>query len=496
MGGLALQLPQYLPRPLEHRVRQTRQLRHLDAVAPVRAAGDDLPQEHDVLAPGVDSHVIVPDVGQLLLQRRQLVVVGGEQRLGLQLSGAVLQHRPGDGHAVEGGGAPADLVQDQQAVLRGAAEKLRHLRHLHHEGGLSGGQIVAGADAGEDAIHHADVRPLRRDEAAHLRHEGDERHLAHVGGLTGHVGAGDDGHPLLFGAHVGVVGHEEGVAPHFLHNGMASRRDLDHAGLVHVRAAVVVLRRHLREGAQGVQLGDQRCRQLHPRHLRRHLAAQGGQQVVFQRRVPVVGGEHLVLQILQLLGDVTLAVDQRLLAYVLLGHLLLEGVGHLDVIAEYLVVPHLQGTDAGFLLFPGFQLGDEALAAGEDRPQVIHLRVEALPDHAALPNGERRLVHQRGGDAPADVLQRLQLLSQLGQRAGRKGLQAPLHLRQVLQRRAQAHQIPRPRGAVDDAAHEPLHVAHAGHGQPQLLPPHGVVHQRGHGVQPPVDGGHIHQGLL
>ena len=127
---------------------------------------------------------------------------------------------------------------------------------------------------------------------------------------------------------------------------------------------------------------------------------------------------------------------------------------------------------------------------------MIHLRVEALPDHAALPDGERRLVHQRGGDAPADVLQRLQLLSQLGQRAGRKGLQTPLHLRQVLQRRAQAHQIPRPGGAVDDAAHEPLHVAHAGHGQPQLLPPHGVVHQRGHGVQPPVDGGHIHQGLL
>ena len=71
-----------------------------DTVAAVSPAGDDLAQEDNVLAPGADGDVVVADVGQRLVQRCQLVVVGGEQGLGLQLLGTVFQHRPGDGHAV------------------------------------------------------------------------------------------------------------------------------------------------------------------------------------------------------------------------------------------------------------------------------------------------------------------------------------------------------------------------------------------------------------
>ena len=80
------------------------------------------------------------------------------------------------------------------------AQDLGHLVHLHHEGGLAGGQVVGGADAGEDPVHHADDGALGGHEGAHLGHEDDEGGLAHVGGLAGHVGAGDDGHPV-----VGVV---------------------------------------------------------------------------------------------------------------------------------------------------------------------------------------------------------------------------------------------------------------------------------------------------
>ena len=48
-----------------------------------------------------------------------------------------------------------------------------------------------------------------RDEAAHLRHEDDQRHLTHIGGFTGHVGAGDDGDPVVLRAQMGVVGDEQ-----------------------------------------------------------------------------------------------------------------------------------------------------------------------------------------------------------------------------------------------------------------------------------------------
>ena len=209
--------------------------------------------------------------------------------------------------------------------------------------------------------------------------------------------------------------------------------NLDHAAFVHGGAAVAVLHRRLRQGAQRVQLGDEGRRQLHPRHLGGDVGTQGGEQVVFQRRVPVGGGEHLVLQVLQLLGDEPLAVDQRLLADIVLRHLVAEGVGHLDIVPEHLVVAHPQGADAGLFLFTGLQLGDEALAAGQDAPQTVHLRVEAGSDHAALPNGERRLVHQRPGDALRQVVQRLQLVVQLGQRPGGERGQLGLHRRKSFQ---------------------------------------------------------------
>ena len=424
------------------------------------------------------------------------MVVGGEQRLGLQFFGTVLQHRPGDRHPIKGGGAPADLVQDQQAVPGGGAEDVGHLRHLHHKGGLSGGQVVAGADAGEDAIHHADVGAAGGNEAAHLRHQDDQRHLPHIGGLTGHIGAGDDADPLLLGTHQGVVGDEQGVRAHLLHHRVAAGLYLDDAGLVHAGAAVVVLHRHGGKGAKRIQLGDKGRGQLHTGDGLRQPGAQGGEQLVLQRGVPVLGGEHVVLQILQLLGDVALAVDQRLLADIVGGHLILEGIGYLDIIAEYLVVADLQGADAGLFLFLRLHLRQKALAAVEDAAQAIHLRVEAVPDHLALPDGERRLVHQRLPDEGRQIVEILQLLIQLVQRSGGKRCQLGLHGGEPLHGGAEGHQIPPAGGAVDHPADEPLHIRDAAEGQYQLLPGYGVLRQRRHGAEPPVDGGHVHQRLL
>ena len=174
------------------------------------------------------------------------MVMGGEQRFSPQLFevGAVLQHRPGNGHAVKGGGAPADLIQDQQAVGGGGLQNLADLRHLHHEGGLAGGQIVRRADAGENAVHHTDAGSPGRDEGADLGHQHDQRHLTHIGGFTGHVGAGDDGHPVITGAHVGIIGNEHAVAAHLLHHRMAAVVNFNDTGFVHHRAAIVVLHRH------------------------------------------------------------------------------------------------------------------------------------------------------------------------------------------------------------------------------------------------------------
>ena len=113
------------------------------------------------------------------------------------------------------------------------------------------------------------------------------------------------------------------------------------------------------------------------------LLPQRREELILQGHHPVRGGEDLVFQVLQLLGDVPLPVHQGLLADVGVRHLVLEGVGHLDVIAEDLVVADLQGPDAGALLLLGLDLRQDALAAVHDVPQAVHLLVVAVPDEAA-----------------------------------------------------------------------------------------------------------------
>ena len=103
----------------------------------------------------------------------------------------MLDHRPGQRHAVVGARAAADLVQDHQAPRRGRVQDPGRLDHLDHERALAAGQFVAGADAGEDPVGHADRRLLRRHEAADLGHQRDQCHLADVRALAGHVGTGD-----------------------------------------------------------------------------------------------------------------------------------------------------------------------------------------------------------------------------------------------------------------------------------------------------------------
>ena len=101
--------------------------------------------------------------------------MGGKQRLGskkLRIAD-VLHHRPGDGQAVEGTGSSADLIENDQAVLRRISQNIGNLGHLHHEGALAGCQIIGGAHPGKDSVTDTDIGFICRYEAAQLRHQND-----------------------------------------------------------------------------------------------------------------------------------------------------------------------------------------------------------------------------------------------------------------------------------------------------------------------------------
>ena len=122
-----------------------------------------------------------------------------------------LQHRPGDREAVQRGGAAADLVHHDQRARAGLVQDGGGLGHLHHEGGAAARQVVGRADAGEQAVDHADGGAFGRHRQAGLGEHDDQRVLPQEGGFAGHVGAGEQQHALV-GRQVAVVGHELRVA--------------------------------------------------------------------------------------------------------------------------------------------------------------------------------------------------------------------------------------------------------------------------------------------
>ena len=199
--------------------------------------------------------------------------MGGKQGVGL---GAVVQlggNAGGQRQAVKGGGAAPDLVHQHQRLRRGAVQNLRGLQHLQHEGGLRVGQVVGRADAGVDGVNRPQPAGAGRHMAADAGQQHDHRHLAHVGGFTAHIGAGDDLHALL-GAQVRVIGNEAapaGLGQPRLHHRVAPGGDVQ-AGLAHkLRCAPVQRQRAFGQGAQRVQRGQRAGQPGQRRHRRLQL---------------------------------------------------------------------------------------------------------------------------------------------------------------------------------------------------------------------------------
>ncbi len=139
-----------------------------DAVAFVGAAGFDVAEEDDFVGSFFHRDVDVFYGGQKFGEFGEFVIVGGEERAGAGVFLQVLDDGPGDGEAVEGGGAAADFVEQDEACGRGVIEDAGDFAHFDEERGAAAGEIVAGADAREDAIDDGKFGLARGNEASRL----------------------------------------------------------------------------------------------------------------------------------------------------------------------------------------------------------------------------------------------------------------------------------------------------------------------------------------
>ena len=320
--------------------------------------------------------------------------------------------------------------------------------------------------------------------------------MPHVGGFAGHVGAGDDQHPVAALVQGGVVGHKQAAFQHLLNDRVAALGDVQHVAAVHHGFGVVVADGRLGKAGQHVQLGHAGGGFLDAQDLGRDGREQVGKQLVLQNQQPLVGAEDLVFQLFQFRGDVPLAGGQGLLAGKGIRHAVGVRAADLDVVAEHLVEADLQLGDAGLLPQAGLHLGEEALAAVHDVPQLVHLGVVAGADGAAVLEVCRRVVHDGAAHQRQDIRQRVDAGGQVSQQRGVQSLGDAAHLRQGLAGVGQGADLPRGGGAVQDAGGQPLDVKHPAQRLFQVGAGDVFLIQRVHRVQPGVDGAGVHQRLL
>ena len=211
---------------VENGSRHAGQSCYLDAIAAAGGAGLNGVQEDDI-APRFSCADM--DIDRAVVGCRKFCefkVMGGKQRKGL---GFVMQlggDGAGQGKAIKRGGSTPNFIHQNQRLRCCAVQYLRGFDHFQHEGGLGIGQIVCSADAGVNRINRPQTAAARGNVGAYAGEQDDDRDLAHIGGFTAHVRAGDDLHSLL-GTQTGVIGDEIAAA------------ELTQAGLNHGVASLV-----------------------------------------------------------------------------------------------------------------------------------------------------------------------------------------------------------------------------------------------------------------
>ncbi len=371
-----------LARVRDHRLRHAGQRRDVQTETAARRALLDRVHEHELVVVLDRVEVHVGDARILRGQFGQLEVMRREQSEGMvlrrQLHGAGL----GEGETVVGRGAAADFVHQHEAVPRRVVQDIRRLAHLDHEGRLAARQIIARADAREDAVDRSHFCSVRGDEAADMREQHDQRVLAHVGRLTAHVRAGDDQHAAV------VVEHEivrfERIAAHLFDDRMTAAFDVYPFRVHEPRRAPVQRVGTVGERGEHVEFGDrsgslfERGEALDEKIEQRFVQRALAHQRTFAR------GQHLVLERFQLFGDVAFGAFQRLPARVVRWRLVGLAFADFDVVAVHAVVADLERGDArgGFLAF--FQIDEELVRVGRQRTQLVEFGVVAGRDHAAV----------------------------------------------------------------------------------------------------------------
>ena len=255
---------------------------------------------------------------------------------------------------------------------------------------------------------------------------------------------------------------------------------------IDLRHRVVVPHRDLGQRAQRIQPRDAVGGLLDAVNICCDHVAYLAEVAVFEVVYPVLRCQERVFKLLQLLSEIALVRDKRLLAYVVGGDVFKpRGFWHVDIVAEHLVVADLELLYARALALALLQLRDHLGAVVADVAQLIDLFGVALAQYPTLADGKRRLVAYCAVYLGTDIVQRVHRadVTQFKALEAREQLFEPRQLSRAVCEHAQVAPAGR---TVDAARGKALHVAYLAHHERQFRAIHRVVIQLAHRREPPL----------
>ena len=166
-------------------------------------------EEDDLVVDFLHAHIVVLDTREILLHLIEFMIMGGKKGAGtgLDMLVQVFHNSPGNGNAVVGGGATAQLIEEHQRAGRYIVEDIGGLGHLDHKGGLTQRDIVGGSHTGEYFVHQTDSCGFCGHETSYLGHEYDKGGLAQQRRFTSHIRTRDDNNLLSLVVEHDIIGH-------------------------------------------------------------------------------------------------------------------------------------------------------------------------------------------------------------------------------------------------------------------------------------------------
>ena len=269
--------------------------------------------------------------------------------------------------------------------------------HFHHEGGSPARQIVRRADPGEQPVHHADARGLRRYRLAGLRQNNCQGVLAQEGRFAGHVRPGQQ-QQAAFGRQIAVIRHEGRLSRQCrFDHGMAGGGDMKGNIIRHHGPAPAPGFREFRGRLCHIQPSQRGCSRGDGVSVCQGGGNQVGKHQFFPRRRPIRRFHDAAVQLHQLRVGEARAVGHALAqGQIRVVAQFLDRHGRcLDHVAELGMVADLDRGDAVALRVVQLQLGERAPRVVAQTALGIEFAVIARANGAAIVQAHRRRIGQR-----------------------------------------------------------------------------------------------------